>query len=65
MTASGVAQRGFGFVADELADRERFFHVKTFRGGFGVVPAAGMRVTFETEFDPQRANDRAVNVTPL
>jgi hypothetical protein len=47
-----------------IADKARHGFSSS-RAGFDVVPAAGMRVAFDTEFDPQRGNDRAVNVVPL
>ncbi len=57
-----VAERGFGFVAEEGRQDELFFHVSAVRGVSFEELRPGQRVEFDVEPDPRGRGSRATNV---
>ncbi len=59
-----VAERGFGFVAEEGREGELFFHASTVRRVAFEGLRVGQRVEFDSEPDPGGRGRRAINVRP-
>ncbi len=59
--------KGFGFIIPENGqanDNGIFFHISAVNGGLTELQA-GQEVTYDTEFDEKRKNDRAVNINVI
>lgn len=59
-----VADRGFGFVAQEGREGDLFFHASSVRGATFEDLRAGQRVEFDAEPDPRGTGVRAINLRP-
>jgi CspA family cold shock protein len=59
-----VADRGFGFVAQEGKEGDLFFHASSVRGATFETLRVGQRVQFDAEPDPRGTGVRAINLRP-
>jgi len=61
---SVVAERGFGFVAQEGSEGDLFFHASAVRGATFEELRVGQRVEFDVEPDPGGRGGRAIHLRP-
>jgi CspA family cold shock protein len=58
-----IAERGFGFIKPDAGGADLFVHIKAFP--LGIIPVAGMRVSYETAVNARSGKLEAVAVQML